>query len=107
MYCLTVTYPKGEGSTFDFDYYVQKHMPLCAELLGPHGLRGTVLRSGQGAAPGADNLTYASVDLLFDSPESLQAALQAGGAGVTADVPNYTNVKPQMTFSGVEVSLAG
>jgi len=107
MYCLTVTYPKTEGSTFDHDYYVQKHIPLCAELFGPHGFRGTVLRSNQGAAPGGDDLTYTSVDILFDSQADLQAALQAGAAAVGADVPNYTNVKPTMTFSEVQVSLPG
>lgn len=105
MYCLTVTYPISDGSHFDQEYYVDKHIPLCAELFGPHGFRGTVLRTGQGSAPGKAELNYASIDILFDSAESMGAALQAGGKAVSADLANYTDVKPVMTFSGLEVSL--
>jgi len=103
MYCLTVTYPKGENTHFDLDYYRDKHIPLCERLFTPHGFRGAVLRVNQGKGPGSADLNYASVDLLFDSAEQLQAALAAGGKEVTADIPNYTNVKAQMSFG--EVSL--
>ncbi len=105
MYCLTVTYPKAEGSSFDHEYYLTKHIPLCAEAFGGHGFLGTVVRERQGAAPGADDLNHASVDILFDSLENLKSALQAGGKVVTEDVPNYTNVAPAMAFGSVTVSL--
>lgn len=107
MYCMTVTYPKGDDSHFDHDYYQNTHIPLCERLFAEHGLRGSVLRTDSGKAPGSADLNHASVDLLFDSVEQLGAALAAGGAEVSADVPNYTNAKPQMSFSEVTVSLQG
>ena len=106
MYCLTVTYPIGEDTTFDSDYYQNQHMPLCARLFADFGYRGSVLRSNQGKAPGSGDLNYACVDLLFDSPDQLQAALAAGGREVSADLVNYTNVKPMMSFAEVSLEIA-
>ena len=105
MYCLTVTYPKSAGSFFDYDYYVEKHIPLCAEAFAAHGFMGTVLRLDQGAAPGATDLSHASIDILFNGLDNLKAALKAGGKVVSEDLGNYTDVKPVMVFSGAEVNL--
>lgn len=105
MYCLTVTYPKQDGSSFDHEYYVSKHIPLCAQAFADHGFQGTVLRSEQGAAPGASDLNHASIDILFDSLENTKAALKAGGKQVSEDLKNYTDVQPVMAFSAVEVSV--
>jgi uncharacterized protein (TIGR02118 family) len=99
MYCVTVTYPKSEGSSFNYDYYVQNHIPLCAELLAPHGYLGHVLRSNQGEAPGSDELSYASIDLLFESQQQMEAGLAETGESIIADLANYTNVNTQMSFS--------
>lgn len=106
MHCLTVTYPIGEDTTFDHDYYRNNHMALCARLFAGNGYRGFVLRSNQGKAPGSGDLNHASVDLLFDSQEQLGAALAAGGKEVSADIVNYTNTTPSMSFSEVEHDLA-
>ena len=106
MYCMTVTYPVGEDTHFDYDYYQATHMPLCARLLADHGYRGVVMRNNSGKGPGSGGLSYVSVDLLFESLEQLQAGLAAGGKEITADIPNYTNVQPQMSFSEASVELA-
>ena len=105
MYCLTVTYPKDDNSTFDHEYYAATHIPLCQKLFGEHGLRGTVLRTAEGKGPGSKDLNHASIDLVFDSVESLQAALAAGGKDVTADIVNYTNAKPRMSFGEINIAL--
>jgi len=102
---MTVTYPIGDDTHFDMDYYLEKHMPLCKELFKEHGLRGSALRSGQGKGPGGSDLNYASVDLIFGSLEQLQAGLASGGAQVMADVPKYTNVKPHSSFSEISIDL--
>jgi uncharacterized protein (TIGR02118 family) len=105
MYCLTVSYPKGDDTTFDHDYYSNTHIPLCQRLFGAHGLRGTVLRTAEGKGPGSADLNHASIDLVFDSADSLQAALAAGGKEVTADIVNYTNARPRMSFGEIDISL--
>lgn len=105
MYCMIVDYPRGEGSTFDYDYYHSQHMPLCARLFADYGYRGSLLRTSVGKGPGASDLSWACVDLLFATRDDLQAALKAVGGEVSADVPNYTDVRPRMSFAEVRVDL--
>ena len=52
-----------------------------------------------------DFLHNISIDILFESPDHLKAALQAGGQAVTADVSNYTDVQPTMAFGNIELSV--
>jgi len=105
MYCLTVSYPKAEGTSFDFEYYQQTHIPLCARLFGEHGYVGYTLRTEEGKGPGSGDLGYASIDLIFESREHLQAALAAGAAEVGADVANYTDTQPRMSFSEMSLNV--
>ncbi len=105
MYCMTVTYPVGEDTRFDMDYYRETHVPLCEKLFAEHGFLGSVLRMDQGSAPGKGGLNYASVDLLFASAEQMGAGLAAHGKEIGADIANYTDCTPTMTFSEVAVDL--
>jgi len=34
MIRVSILYPRSEGTTFDIDYYVSKHMPLVQKELG-------------------------------------------------------------------------
>ena len=105
MYCLTVSYPKSDGSHFDYVYYREKHIPLCRELFSAHGLCGTVLRTNEGKGPGAADLNYATIDIMFESAEHLGAAMQSGGKAVGEDVPKYTDVQPIMSFGDIELAV--
>ena len=49
---VSVLYPAGEGKNFDMDYYVEKHIPLAAGLLGDAVLGATVEKGLAGGAPG-------------------------------------------------------
>jgi uncharacterized protein (TIGR02118 family) len=106
MYSLTVSYPKAEGSSFDLEYYQQTHIPLCGRLFADHGYLGFVLRTDEGKGPGSADLNHASIDLIFESREQLQAALAAGGPEVTADVVNYTDARPRMSFSEMSLNIS-
>jgi len=101
MYCLTVTYPKSDETMFDFNYYENSHVPLVKEKYGPFGLQNVVYRKEGGSKPGGDNLFYASADLVFDSLDNMKAALAAAGAEISADIANYTNAKPSVSFAEV------
>jgi len=50
-------------------------------------------------------------NLLFESVESMRAALAEHGSALSADVPNYTNVQPVIqiseTFSEGRVRASG
>ena len=40
MVVVTVIYPSGADTKFDFDYYTQKHLPLLMQRWGDSGLQG-------------------------------------------------------------------
>jgi uncharacterized protein (TIGR02118 family) len=94
MIKLTVSYPNGEGTTFDHDYYATSHVPLCNGAFNPVK---TEIEKGVDGQPNA-----AAVGFYFDSMESLQAAFGNPKMGdVMADVANYTNIAPVMQISEV------
>jgi uncharacterized protein (TIGR02118 family) len=86
MIRFSVMYPSGEGSTFDKDYYVSKHVPLALKTWGLEhadidmGLNGPYV---------------AAVHFLFEDNDAMGAALGNPGTGdVMADMANYTNITP-------------
>ncbi|PRY11335.1 uncharacterized protein (TIGR02118 family) [Pontibacter ummariensis] len=102
MVRLTVLYPKSGDTRFDMDYYLQKHIPLVKEKLTPFGLvRGDLEEGLAGPAPGTAPAYHLIGSLSFNSLEELQKALAAHGEEIAADIPNYTDSKPQMQISKV------
>jgi uncharacterized protein (TIGR02118 family) len=88
-----VFYPSSEGSTFDHDYYRDKHVPLC---LRAWGLAKAEIDKG------VDGPYVAAVHFEFDSVEAIQTAMAAAGTGeVMADVANYTNITPVLQTSEI------
>ena len=93
MIRLTVSYPSGEGTTFDHDYYAASHIPLCNSTFSP--ARTEVEK-------GIDGPSVAGVVFYFDSMDALQGALNSPKMGdVLADIPKYTNIAPVMQISEV------
>lgn len=102
MIKVTVLYPNGDGTRFDHDYYVQKHIPLVVELLGPGGLRrGEVERGLAGGDGSAPPPFHAGVHLYFDSMEAFGAALAPHADRIMGDIPRYTNAAPIFQYSEV------
>jgi uncharacterized protein (TIGR02118 family) len=93
MIRFSVFYPSSEGSTFDHDYYANKHVPLAAKTWGVDDIL---------IEKGLDGPNVAAVHFGFDSVDALQAALGNPGTGeVMADVANYTNIQPVTQTSEV------
>ncbi len=105
MYSMTVDYPRTEGSHFDLEYYRCTHIPLCEELLSGQGYLGHLLRVDPGKAPGSADLLWASVVLLFESAEFMNAAFKESGAQINGDVPNFTSITPDVSFAETSFSL--
>jgi len=102
MIRVSVLYPTGEGKKFDTTYYMQKHMPLVRERLTGLGLvRAEVDRGVAGGAPGAPAPFVYVAHLYFNSLADFQKAMGAHGAELMADVPNYTNIQPQVQISEI------
>jgi len=102
MIRIAVMYPSGEGKKFDHDYYVKKHMALVRERWGGMGLvKIEVDRGVAGGAPGAPALYAAVGHVYFSSMDDFQKASKAHGKELFADVPNFTDITPQVQISEV------
>ncbi|OGK97794.1 MAG: ethyl tert-butyl ether degradation protein EthD [Candidatus Rokubacteria bacterium RIFCSPHIGHO2_12_FULL_73_22] len=102
MVRISVMYPSGEGKTFDVDYYAKKHMALVRARLGTLGLlRIEVDRGLAGGAPGAPAPFACIGHIYFNTVEEFQKAMAPHGKELFADVPNFTNITPQVQISEV------
>jgi uncharacterized protein (TIGR02118 family) len=102
MVRVSVMYAGGEDKQFDYDYYAGKHMALVRERWGQMGLvKIEVDRGVAGGAPGAPAPYLAVGHVYFGSLDAFQKAAAAHGPELFADVPNFTNITPQVQISEV------
>jgi uncharacterized protein (TIGR02118 family) len=99
MIAVTVMYPKTEGSTFDFEYYLDKHIPLAKARFGEFGLMDVRLVRGSGLMDGAPPMYTLIGELVFPSLQNVQDAVAKHGAEIMADIPNFSNVQPVIQIS--------
>ena len=95
MIRLSVFYPETDGASFDHDYYRDQHVPMACEAWG---LDPSTVQVDKGI----DGPYVAAVHFTFGSLEDLGAAM--GGEGtqkVTADMANYTTIRPVMQTSEI------
>jgi uncharacterized protein (TIGR02118 family) len=90
-----------EGAHFDHEYYHTEHMRITEEILAPHGLMHLESDRFVSAHPPRPGQIVAATNAYFPTLELAQAAMNAAGALLMADVPNYTNLKPQIHLSEV------
>ncbi len=93
MIRVNVMYPKQDGGSFDYDYYLNTHMPLVGERWAD-GLRGMEVYRGLSGAGGAAETYVTIANLKFDSVEAFQQALDAHAQEIMGDIPNFTNIDP-------------
>jgi hypothetical protein len=73
---VNVLYLSTEGARFDFDYYLQRHIPMVKDRLEPFGLTAvTVDRSVAGLVPGTPArhvyANYTNIQPVIDVAEVL------------------------------------
>ena len=93
MIRVNVMYPKQDGGSFDYDYYLNTHMPLVGERWSGV-VRGMEVYRGLSGAGGADEPYVTVASLKFDSVDAFQQALDAHAAEIMGDIPNFTNINP-------------
>ena len=100
MYILTITYPKSEGTTFDFNHYRLKHLPEIGTTFGPFGLGYASVLRGEQSLDGGDPAFFAIAVFSFATEEGARNAIKSDGArALSADFANFTNVTPVMQFN--------
>ncbi|GAA6181262.1 MULTISPECIES: EthD family reductase [unclassified Shimia] len=96
---LQVLYPVGEGTTFDHDYYSATHMALVAEHMGAHIVSAQASK-GLAGGPDVPPPFHAIATITFTDQAAMNAAMGASGP-VMADIPNFTNVQPQVLIGQI------
>jgi uncharacterized protein (TIGR02118 family) len=100
MVKVSVLYPNRQGTNFDMSYYINRHMVMVQQLLGPR-LKGMSVEQGiSGVQPGS---YIAMGHLLFDSVEDFQTSFGPHTQAIVGDIPNYTNSEPIIQISEVKL----
>lgn len=88
--CMTITYQNGPDVRFNFDYYVNTHMPLIMRLYGK-SISRFELRRGLPGADGAAPPYVATITIWIADGKAFDDAQVKHQAGLRADVPKFTN----------------
>ena len=86
MDCMNVLYSNKEGAKFNFEYYLQKHIPLANGLLGHEFKVSRGLSSAQGGQPLF--LCIARMDI--GTVEEFVPVLIRHVGTLMNDIPNYS-----------------
>ena len=77
-------------------------MPLVRERLGKLGLvRAEVDKGVAGGAPDAPAPYVFIAHVYFNSVADFQKAMGVHGKEIMGDIPNYTNIQPQIQISEI------
>ncbi|WP_445955489.1 EthD family reductase [Yeosuana sp.] len=101
MIKLTVMYPNSSDLKFDKDYYLNQHSQLLSELLGNAIIASNVNFGIAGGSPEQAAPYVVIANLSFESMETFQQSFGANAEKILADLPNFTNVKPEVQISEV------
>lgn len=101
MIKLTVMYPNSADLKFDKDYYKNEHINLLSELLGEAIVDTDVNFGIAGATPDQPAPYVVIANLTFRSMESFEQSFGVNAETILADLPNFTNAKPQVQISEI------
>jgi uncharacterized protein (TIGR02118 family) len=97
MQLVTVTYPSKADAKFDFDYYMKKHIPFVARLVG----KSIEVRRGISSPTGSHATFVCVATIPIDSVAAFHAIFARHGAEILADIPKYTNIEPIIQFDEI------
>lgn len=99
MVRVVVLYPHSPGKRFDFDYYMNRHIPLVQRLGEGQGISEIQVSKVKAGLGGGGQEYVCAATLAFDSEGSAQRYLASHGAEIFADIPNYTDIQPVIQMS--------
>jgi uncharacterized protein (TIGR02118 family) len=102
MIKVSVFYPGGEGKTFDWEYYSNKHVPLVKSLLRDSIKAVTVDKGVSGRTPDSPALYLAMFHMYFETISAYQNSFGPNAEKIVGDIPNYTNIQPIVQISEVQ-----
>jgi uncharacterized protein (TIGR02118 family) len=100
-------YPNGPNTTFDADYYRDRHLTLIMRLYGD-SIERLELRKVIAAPHGMPAPAYAAaINIWIADVAAFHHHNERHGPELIADVPNFTNALPTIQFDSVEGSDGG
>lgn len=93
MIRVNVMYPNSEGCEFNYDYYMETHIPLVQARMG-EALKNLQIFKGLGGAGGSPAPYVTTASLTLDSVEDFGASFGPHADEILGDIPNFTNVQP-------------
>jgi uncharacterized protein (TIGR02118 family) len=104
MVRVSVLYPNEPSKRFDHAYYAGKHLPMVMERLKSSGmLRYEVDKGLAGGGPEATAPFVAACHLYFHAVADFQKGMAAHSTEILGDIPNYTDISPQIQISEIVV----
>lgn len=97
---LQVLYPTADDTTFDHDYYINTHMPIVDEHMGPH-IDNVIVIKGLAGGPKTPAGFHAIATMIFKDQAAFDAAMGASKPTLS-DIPNFYNGKPQVLIGEVQ-----
>ena len=106
MINIASIYEKMDDYHFDFDYYLNIHMPMSIEILSnAEGFKGVKVERGIDIYNTIDSTYVAMCHYYFDTLENFMAAFIPHAEKLQDDVRNYTNIEPTIQINEVELTL--
>jgi uncharacterized protein (TIGR02118 family) len=104
MVRISVLYSNEPGKRFDHTYYAQKHLPLVMDRLKSYGMLRYEVDKGLAGGGGAPAPFVAACHLYFNTAADFQKGIGAHGKEIMGDIPNYTDLAPQIQVSEIVVA---
>lgn len=99
MITVSILYHSKPDGRFDAGYYENTHMPRSIALLSAHpGFVSVSVERGVSAS-GIEPKYVAACFYRFRSTDDFLAAFGPVAQELEADIPNYTNIKPDIQFN--------
>src|SRR5712691_6040642 len=101
MIQLSIIYPKKENAKFDWDYYLNIHIPLSIKLHGG-ALKGvSIVKELDTGIEDLPASYTALTSMLFESVNSFFEAFAPHSEILREDMKNYTDIEPIIQFSEI------
>ena len=100
MSVLRVCYKSG--IRFDEGYYISRHLPLTASIMGPHGIKSVEMLKVSATFDGSKPPYQVIFSAYFESAAGMQKAMQDPRLGeVVGDIANFYDGMPDVLIGEV------
>lgn len=105
MIKVNILYPNTPDGKFNMDYYLNTHMPDSIERLSRHpGFQGVSVERGvEGETPQSQPSFKALCHFRFTTMKDFVEAFGPHAEFLQGDMLNYTNIKPSIQWSEIEI----